>query len=133
MTVDRLPSEGSVWPNYIPSGTSGYETPVPPELVSCVPSIPEFMRESGWQPHNHSNPQKTIWQVERHLPNGSYDEIRLDNHRGEPPHILVKRMLRPEVKPTKEQFYGKIAPELAKVMNGLAKKIKRSKDRKKKP
>lgn len=132
MGVDRLPSEGSVWLNYIPSGVSGYETPIPPELAySCAPPISEYMTLSGWRPRDHSNRQKTIWQVERHFPNGSWDEIRFDNHKGERPHIFVKRMLGPQEKPTREQFYGEIAPEIAKTMNGLVKKTKHSRKGKK--
>lgn len=107
--------EGSVWP--ASSGLTGI-------TISGL-SIPKSLLNNGWRPYNHSKPEKTIFQLRKRLPNGRYDEIRLDNHYDkEGVHILVKRMLTLEEKPTKEQFFGKIAPELAKKTNEVLKKTK---------
>ena len=126
MGLRNLPSEGSVWPNYMPSGISAYETPMPPELTySCAPPIPESMELSGWRSYYHTTTKRTVLRVEKHFPNGRYHQIRLDTDGEEGVHIHAKRMLNPDEIPTIRQFGLVIAPQLAKKMNGLVKKTKR--------
>lgn len=109
MSIDNLPTDGSVWLNYVSGATVSYP-------------MPSSMIENGWQFKDRSKRNKTIWQYLRPLDNGRYDEIRLDNHKREGVHYVIKIMIKKEEKPTKEQFISSIALELKKNIKKALKK-----------
>jgi len=105
---------GSHYSNYV-SGISGY--------------VPSEMIQNGWQFHDHSKREKTIWQFLKTHKNGRYDEIRFDNHKDyeEKAHYHIKKMLDKEEKPTREEFIREIAPQINRNLR-ILKREKKERD-----
>lgn len=85
---------------------------------------------NGWEFHNRSTPQKTIWQM---LNRNEHEQVRFNNHRkpDEPPHYHAKSLvyevkifIHPENRPEKEEFAVK-AFELKKRINGIRKTLEK--------
>lgn len=111
-----MSSEGSI--SQLNSGSIYYP------VGTTVSGFPRSMIENGYQFRNRSTSNRIIWQYLKPLENGRYGEIRYDNHGKEGPHYIIKKMLKPEEKPTKEEFISSIGPELKKSTNKALKKGK---------